>query len=69
MQVNRVQNNNIGFGIKISPDFIKTADTLYCDRPNKNQQAFNRIYRKAKYMQEHYGFDDYTIVLKEEHKK
>ena len=68
MQVNKVQNNNPSFGIKISEKFIKAADALYCDRPNKNQAAFNKIYRKAKYMEEHYGFDDYTIVLKEEHK-
>lgn len=68
MHINSVQNNNTSFGIKISKDFIKAADSLYCDRPNKNQAAFNKIYRKAKYMEEHYGFDDYTIVLKEEHK-
>lgn len=68
MQINNIQNNNMSFGIKISDKFIKAADSLYCDRPNPNQQAFNRIYRKAKYMQEHYGFDDYTVVLREEHK-
>ena len=69
MQINKVQNNNqTSFGIKISKDFIKAADSLYCDRPKPNQQAFNKIYRKAKYMEEHYGFDDYTVVLKEEHK-
>ena len=68
MQVNKVQYNQIPFGIKISNGFIKAADSLYCDRKKPNQQAFNKIYRKAKYMEEHYGFDDYTIVLKEEHK-
>lgn len=66
MQVQKIQNNNTSFGIKISEGFIKAADALYCDRPNKNQQAFNRVYRKAKYMEEHYGYDDFTIVLKEE---
>ena len=69
MQINTVQNNSLSFGIKISEKFIKAADSLYCDRPKKNQKAFNRIYRKAKYMEEHYGFDDYTIILKEEYKK
>lgn len=68
MQVNNIQNNQTTFGIKISPKFIKTADILYCDRRKPNQQAFNRIYRKARYMEENYGFDDYTIILKEEHK-
>ena len=68
MQVNKVQNNNPSFGIKISEKFIKAADSLYCDRQKPNQQAFNKIYRKAKYMEEHYGFDDYTIHLIEEHK-
>ena len=69
MQVNRLQNNNLAFGIKVSDKFIKAADMLYCDRPNKNQAAFNKVYRKAKYMEEHYGYDDYTIVLREEKRK
>lgn len=66
MQVQKIQNNNTTFGIKVSKGFIKAADSLYCDRAKKNQAAFNKIYRKAKYMYEHYGFDDYTIILKEE---
>ena len=69
MRVNSVQNSNMSFGIKISPDFIKSVDMLYCDRPNKNQAAFNKFYRKARYMEEHYGYDDYTIVLREEKRK
>jgi len=40
MQVNKVQSNNLSFGIKISEKFIKAADSLYCDRPKPNQQAF-----------------------------
>ena len=69
MKINSIQNNNqTSFGIKVSQGFIKAADSLYCDRPNKNQQAFNKVYRKAKYMEEHYGFDDYTIILQEERK-
>ena len=68
MQVQRIQNNNINFGIKISPELIKEADNFYC-KQNNSQEQFNRFYRKAKYMIEKYGFDDYTIFTKQNNRK
>lgn len=65
MKINSVQNySNPTFGIKISPKLYSSAHNLYCDR-NYNQGQFNRFYRKAKTMEEEYGFDGYTIVPKE----
>ena len=61
MKVYNIQNYNTSFGIKISPDFIKAADEFYVQH-NKQQDQFNKIYRKAKYMEENYGFDEYTII-------
>ena len=62
MQINKVQNYNPSFGIKISPDIIKAADDLYV-KHNNSQEQFNKFYRKAKYMEENYGFNEYTLEI------
>jgi len=59
---------NVSFGIKISPSLLEAADEFYCG-VNHSQEEFDRFYRKAKYMEENYGFDDYEIVLKKFYKK
>ncbi len=67
MQVQRIQSNNnynTSFGIKVSPDLKVMADKFYCVN-NKAQDQFDRFFRKYKYMQENYGFNDYTIVAEQ----
>ena len=68
MQVQRVQNNvndhKPSFGIKVSHGLKDMADSLYSVN-NKSQEQFNRFFRKYKYMQEKYGFNDYTIVAEQ----
>ena len=63
MQVNSISINQPSFGIKVSPDIIKAADEFFV-KNNHNQEQFNKLYRKAKYMEENYGFDEYTISIK-----
>ena len=62
MQINRIQSNQPSFGIKISADLIKAADDFYV-KNNKSQEQFNKFYRKAKYMEENYGFNEYTLEV------
>ncbi len=64
MQINRIENhNNTSFGIKISKELINGASNLYW-ATEYNQGKFNRFYRKAKFMEERFGFNDYTIIPK-----
>ena len=63
MQVNKVQNYNPSFGIKVSPNFIKAADEYYL-KHNNNQALLEKFHRKAKRMEEDFGFNEYTIEFK-----
>ena len=65
MQINSIHNNNNNttFGIKISKELINGANNVYW-ATEYNQGKFNRFYRKAKFMQENFGFDNYTIFPK-----
>lgn len=63
MQINRVQNYNTSFGIKISPNFIKAADEYYI-KHNNSQAQLDKFHRKAKKMEEDFGFNEYTIEFK-----
>lgn len=63
MKISKIENNTPSFGIKVSPDIIKAADDFYV-KNNHSQEQFNKIYRKAKYMEENYGFNEYTIFIK-----
>lgn len=68
MQVQRIQNdvnyNKPSFGIKVLHGLKDMAGAFYIDN-NKSQKQFNRFFRKYKYMQEKYGFNDYTIVAEQ----
>ena len=63
MQVNKVQNNQLTFGIKISPNLIKAADEFY-KRQNNGQAQFDKFLKKAKIMEENFGYNEYTIDFK-----
>ena len=62
MRISRIENNSqTSFGIGYSEGLKNAADKLYCRGKNSNQEAFNAFYRKIKYMQENYGYDDYLL--------
>ena len=67
MKINRIENRVPSFGIKVSPELLEAANK-FCSKNNRSPELLNKIYRKAEYMEENYGFNEYTISLKNQSK-
>lgn len=67
MQVQKIENNGPAFGIGITPSMYKRASHYY-NEVLHDRQMFNRFYRKAKYVQNNYGHDDYRLLFGKEHR-
>lgn len=63
MYIQPVQNNNPNFGIKISSQILQAADDFYIKK-HHNHELFDKLYRKSKYMEDNFGFDEYTLTIK-----
>ena len=63
MYIQPVLNNNPSFGIKISSQILQTADDFYIKKRH-NKELFDKLYRKSKYMEDNFGFNEYTLTIK-----
>ena len=61
--MNLQKQNQVSFGIRISPQLIKSAEDFYSKKLG-NRIQYNAFNSKVRTMQKSFGFDNYVIVQK-----